>query len=166
VGLGVGSEEGAGVEGDVASVGEGALRQKIGSPSSSPWWSLTEGIGRGYPATECPVEGEAVGIEGGMEFKGIFVKACVSVNDSSRRLVELTEERWRHIAERHPEMEAHGEMVLQAVRKPDRQIAGRLSNEVWLYLETDTPSAWLKVVVAYAEGRGYIVTAYARRSIP
>jgi hypothetical protein len=101
-----------------------------------------------------------------MEFKGIFVKACVSVNDSSGRLVELTEERWRHIAERHPEMEAHGEMVLQAVRKPDRQIAGRLSNEVWLYLETDTPSAWLKVVVAYAEGRGYIVTAYARRSIP
>jgi len=28
------------------------------------------------------------------------------------------------------------------------------------------PSTWLKVVVAYAEGRGYIVTAYARRSMP
>jgi hypothetical protein len=101
-----------------------------------------------------------------MEFKEIFVRPPASVEDSSGRRVELTEERWRHIVERHPEIETHVEMVLQAVRKPDRQIAGRLSNEEWLYLETDKPSAWLKVVVAYAESRGYIVTAYARRSIP
>jgi hypothetical protein len=43
---------------------------------------------------------------------------------------------------------------------------GRIANEEWYYLKTDTPSNWLKVVVAYAEGRGHIVTAYARRSMP
>jgi hypothetical protein len=89
-----------------------------------------------------------------------------SVGDPSGRTVELTEERWGHIVERHPEIETHGEVVLQAVQKPDRQMTGLLSNEEWFYLETDAPSAWLKVIVAYAEGRGYIVTAYARRSIP
>jgi hypothetical protein len=86
--------------------------------------------------------------------------------DPGGRMVELTEERWRHIVERHPEIEAHGEVVLRAVQRPDRQMVGRLSNEEWFYLETDAPSAWMKVIVAYAEGRGYIVTAYARRSIP
>ncbi|HEY3866046.1 MAG TPA: hypothetical protein VGL54_08185 [Solirubrobacteraceae bacterium] len=89
-----------------------------------------------------------------------------SIGDPSGRTVELTEERWRHIVERHPEIETHGEVMLRAVQKPDRQIAGRLSNEEWFYVETDAPSAWLKVIVAYAEGCGYIVTAYARRSIP
>lgn len=34
------------------------------------------------------------------------------------------------------------------------------------YVKTDTPSNWLKVVVAYAEGRVHIVTSYARRSMP
>jgi hypothetical protein len=43
---------------------------------------------------------------------------------------------------------------------------GRLANEEWYYVKTDTPSNWLKVVVAYAEGRGHIVTSYARRSMP
>jgi hypothetical protein len=52
------------------------------------------------------------------------------------------------------------------VETPDRQIAGAAVDEEWFYLETDAPSAWLQVIVAYAEGRGYIVTAYARRSIP
>jgi hypothetical protein len=99
-------------------------------------------------------------------WKGVFVTICGLVEDPSGRPVELTEERWRHIARRHPEIETCRELVLQAVQKPDREIVGRLSNETWLYLETDAPSAWLKVIVAYAEGRGYIVTAYARRSIP
>jgi hypothetical protein len=60
-----------------------------------------------------------------------------SVGDPRGRTVELTEERWRHIVERHPEIESHGDVVLRTVQKPDCQIAGRLSNEEWFYLETD-----------------------------
>ena len=80
--------------------------------------------------------------------------------------MELTEERWIHIAERHPDLRAFGDEVLRAVRTPDRSAPGRSANEEWYYLKTDAPSAWLKVVVAYAGGRGHIVTAYARRSMP
>ena len=53
-----------------------------------------------------------------------------------------------------------------AVRSPDRSVPGLEPNERWYYVKTDAPSTWLKVVVAYAEERGHIVTAHARRSMP
>jgi hypothetical protein len=89
-----------------------------------------------------------------------------TVSDPNGRTVELTEERWSHITERHPEIQAFEEGVMRAVQTPDRRRPGRLANEEWYYLKTDAPSEWLKVVVAYAEGRGHIVTAHARRSMP
>ncbi len=89
-----------------------------------------------------------------------------AVNDSDGRTVELTEERWGHIVERHPELRTLDLTVLQAVQAPDYRVAGRLENEEWYYVKTDAPSNWLKVVVAYVEERGHIVTAYPRRSMP
>jgi len=94
------------------------------------------------------------------------VTVRAAFNDHNGRPVELTEERWGHIVERHPEIKTLDQVMLQAVQDPDRHMPGRLANEEWYYVETDTPSNWLKVVVAYAEGRGHIVTAYARRSMP
>jgi hypothetical protein len=89
-----------------------------------------------------------------------------AVTDPDGRRVELTVERWDHIAERHPEIAASEEAVTRAVEAPDRRMQGRADNEEWYYLKIESPSAWLKVVVAYAEGRGHIVTAHARRSMP
>lgn len=89
-----------------------------------------------------------------------------AVSDPDGRPVELTEERWNHVTERHPEIRSFRESVLRAVQAPDHRKPGRLANEEWYYLKTDSPSNWLKVVVAYAAGRGHIVTAHARRSMP
>lgn len=89
-----------------------------------------------------------------------------SVRDADGRLVELTQERWEHISERHPEIAAFETSMLRAIEAPDHRRSGRVANEEWLYLKTDAPSSWLKVVVAYGEGRGHIVTAHARRSMP
>lgn len=88
------------------------------------------------------------------------------VLDVNGRLVELTEERWAHICVRHPEIALCETLVLRAVQDPDDQCAGRNVGEEWHYLETVSPSNWLKVVVAYREGRGHIVTAHARKSMP
>lgn len=92
------------------------------------------------------------------------VRAAIS--DLKGTTVELTEERWGHIIERHPEIEPFGEAVLRAVQEPDRRVPGRLGNEEWYYLKTDQPSDWLKVVVAYSKERGHVVTAYATGSAP
>jgi len=95
---------------------------------------------------------------------GVRVRAAI--NDFDGRTVELTEERWGHIIERHPEIGTLEESVRRAVQTPDRHVAGRLANEEWFYLRTEWPSNWLKVVVVYVEGCGRIVTAFARRSMP
>jgi hypothetical protein len=94
------------------------------------------------------------------------VTLLASIQDADGRVVELTDERWSHITERHPEIAPFIDEVLHAVSSPDRRVVGRAANELWFYMRTNAPSAWLKVVVAYAEGRGHIVTAHARRSMP
>ena len=90
----------------------------------------------------------------------------VSTLDPDGRRVELVEERWRHILAEHPELAPHLANVTQAVREPDQRMAGREANEEWFYLEGAGPSRWLKVVVHYEQGRGWIATAFARRSMP
>ncbi len=89
-----------------------------------------------------------------------------AVNDRDGRRAELTDERWGHIVERHPEIDGREDEILMTVEAPDERLPGSVENEDWFYARTDDPSNWLKVVVAYAEGRGYIVTAHARKSMP
>jgi len=55
---------------------------------------------------------------------------------------------------------------MRAVAAPERRRAGRAPNEEWLYVSGAGPSPWLKVVVLYAEGRGFVVTAHPRRGFP
>lgn len=90
------------------------------------------------------------------------------VRDPQGRTVELTVERWRHItaADAHPELAPFQGAVLRAVSEPDLRRPGREPNEEWFFLVGIGPSRWLQVVVAYAGGRGWIVTAFARRSDP
>jgi len=90
----------------------------------------------------------------------------VSVLDPDGRLVELSAERWSHILEGYPELAPYVESVARAVGTPDRRLSGHQEDEEWFYLEGAGPSRWLKVVVHYEGGRGRIVTAFARRSMP
>lgn len=92
--------------------------------------------------------------------------ALASAVDPDGRRVELTEERWRHILAGHPELAPHLASVTRAILEPDQRRAGREVGEEWFYLENAGPSRWLKVVVHYEGGRGRIVTAFARRSMP
>jgi hypothetical protein len=94
-----------------------------------------------------------------------------SATDPDGRVVELTEERWRHIigppgGAGHPELAGLEKEVLQAVEDPDRRAMRWAPNDEWFYLAGAGPRRWLKVVVIYEGQRGFIVTAYARRSFP
>lgn len=90
-----------------------------------------------------------------------------TVVDPDGRSVDLTGERWAHIADGHPELARYRNEVLETVRAPSRRGPGRSLGEEWFYGERVGPSRWLKVIVRYeATGRGWIVTAFARRSMP
>jgi hypothetical protein len=91
----------------------------------------------------------------------------VTVVDPDGRRVDLYDERWSHIIDGHPELARYQNEVVEAVRAPSRRKPGRELGEEWYYREQVGPSRWLKVVVRYGlSDRGWIVTAFARRSMP
>ncbi len=49
---------------------------------------------------------------------------------------------------------------------PDATAPGKKPNETWFFVQGVGPSEWLRVVVAYEAGRGWIVTAFPRRKFP
>jgi|SRR3954447_13124200 hypothetical protein len=94
-------------------------------------------------------------------------EAIASVVDPEGRTVDLTAGRWAHITDGHPELAPFQDQVLDSVRAPSHRRPGRTPGEEWFYAEAIGPSRWLKVVVRYeTTGRGWIVTAFARRSLP
>lgn len=48
-----------------------------------------------------------------------------TIADPDGLVVELTEERWRHITQGHPELIGLDRTVLAAVENPDRALSGR-----------------------------------------
>jgi hypothetical protein len=93
--------------------------------------------------------------------------AAATVVDPDGRAVALTEERWAHITDGHPELAHFRDEVLETVRAPDKRLAGPTPGEAWFYKQSVGPSRWLKVVVRYESiERGWIVTAFARRRMP
>ncbi|MEX2447783.1 MAG: hypothetical protein WD404_03455 [Solirubrobacterales bacterium] len=89
------------------------------------------------------------------------------IKNRQGREVLLSPERWQHIVSGHPEIEVYEEEVRRAVQAPSAVLAGRESDEEWLYLEGAGPSRWLKVVVVFdSEDRGRIITSFARRRKP
>ena len=79
--------------------------------------------------------------------------------------VVLTKFRWRHIVRSHPELRATPEVLRNTVAMPDDRVPGRLENEEWYYRRPGL-GASIRVVVHYEGDRGYIVTAFPRRSFP
>ena len=82
--------------------------------------------------------------------------------------IVLSEERWVHISEGHPEVVEIEHELLQAIREPDIRRDGRLADEIWSYrrLPDGSRAPWLKVVVRYGEDGGWVVTAFLRRRMP
>lgn len=64
-------------------------------------------------------------------------------------LVRLTEERWRHIVDRHPEMGSLHEEVLETLAGPDMIQEGDFGELLALKLYSGTPLGEKFLVVAY-----------------
>jgi hypothetical protein len=90
-----------------------------------------------------------------------------TIRDRRGREVVLSPDRWGHVVSAHPEIATYRQEVRRAVESPTSVVAGRESDEEWLYLEGAGPSRWLKVVVVFdTEDQGRIITSFARRRKP
>lgn len=88
------------------------------------------------------------------------------VRSRNRIPVRLTEERWRHVVVRHPEMDGQREKVLETLARPDMIQRGDFGELPAIRRYTQTPMGEKYVVVAYKEMSiedGFILTAYLSR---
>jgi hypothetical protein len=86
--------------------------------------------------------------------------------DPDGRRVILRRDRWNHVLDRHPYIAVEPEDLLAAVGRPDARVSGRQPHEEWFYRWAVGPSHWIRVVVHYERGEGWIVTAFPRRALP
>lgn len=83
--------------------------------------------------------------------------------DCFGRTVRLTDERMAHILE-HPEMKGLADEIGRTLERPQRVRRSRSDAAVRLFYEfyarTIVGDKWLCVVVKYADGDAFVVTAY------
>lgn len=72
----------------------------------------------------------------------------------------------QHIARGHPEMEGCELAIVTAIENATERCRGRQPGREILFAPNLGPAAWLAVVVAYADGRGEVVTAYGHAKGP
>lgn len=80
--------------------------------------------------------------------------------------IRLTEERWRHIIDRHPEIEDQQEKVLETLTRPDIVQEGDSGELLAVRWYAETSMGEKHVVVAYRETSaedGFVLTAYLAR---
>jgi hypothetical protein len=87
-----------------------------------------------------------------------------TVRDRRGREIYITEERWKHIVERHEELSGHLDDVLDTVRKGHRKQDAILSRK-YTYTRRceDLPGDFDRVVVKVIfkpEGNNFVVTAW------
>jgi hypothetical protein len=82
--------------------------------------------------------------------------------------IRLTEERWSHTAEMHPELMEAKELILETVSDPDVVQRGHATELIASRLYADTPRGEKWVVVTYRETSardGFIITAHLARRL-
>src|SRR5436305_12299299 len=78
-------------------------------------------------------------------------------------LIRLTDERWTHITNRHPEMNSQRERVLETLQEPDMIQQGDFGELLAVRHYPVTPLTSKFMIVAYREislDDGFMLTAY------
>ncbi|HAC62780.1 MAG TPA: hypothetical protein DCF68_04410 [Cyanothece sp. UBA12306] len=78
--------------------------------------------------------------------------------------IRLTEERWQHIKEGHPELAELQSEVLKTIEDPDRILAGN-QNELLAVKLLKTSNKYLVAIYKELDNDGFIITAYLTRRI-
>ena len=77
--------------------------------------------------------------------------------------VRLTNERWRHIIRRHPEMKNQIEKVVETIENPQYILKGDYGELIAVKFFQETPLTQKYLIVVYkeiSEVDGFIITAY------
>ena len=89
------------------------------------------------------------------------------INDKTGRKIRLTKKQWGHIRRNHPNVESPDE-ILKTIQEPDKIIIDEREgvNNLYKYFKhKKQKSKFLKVIVKYLNGNGFVLSAYYLRNI-
>ena len=86
--------------------------------------------------------------------------------DKSRRKIYLSKERWNdHIKYEHQDMQGFEE-IIEVLENPDKIVSWNGKHDYFKYFKhRKSKSKYLKVVVNYLNGEGFVITAYYKRDM-
>jgi len=87
----------------------------------------------------------------------------LEIRDRNGKLVYLTDERYRHISA-HPEMQNSLQVIARTIKSPDKIETYSLDPSIRLFYtyhkSRKTKARYLRVVIKYVNGEGFVITAY------
>jgi hypothetical protein len=87
----------------------------------------------------------------------------MSVQSKNKVTIRLTDERWAHITEEHCELAGMRADVLEAIRDPERVLAGSAGE--LLAVREIASGMWLIAVYREFTDDGFVITAFLTRRI-
>lgn len=88
------------------------------------------------------------------------------VIEKSGRKIRLTREQWKHIKQKHPNVEDY---EIEITLKNPSNVLYNEEDDVWMYhtyfKQKKQISKYLRVLVKYLNGGGYVITAYFVRTL-
>ena len=83
------------------------------------------------------------------------------IKDKSGRIIYLSHEQWLHI-HKHPEMPSQLEKIKDTLEKPLKiiDVDNLVKYYYRYYKEVKSKAKYLRVIVKYLNGEGYIISAY------
>ncbi len=93
----------------------------------------------------------------------ILMVKILEFKDRKGRLVYLTDERYNHI-KKHPEMQNSLSMIEEAIKNPQKITAYTLDPDIKYYYRyyksRKSKAKYLRVILKFLDGEGFIITAY------
>ncbi len=88
------------------------------------------------------------------------------IRDKSGRNIYLTDERWKHINQEHPEVAPYLEEIKDTLKYPMKINKYELAENVrYYYRYFKEKTKYLLVIVKYLNNHGFVITAYFVRNI-
>lgn len=90
------------------------------------------------------------------------------VKDKSGRKIHLSDERWKHLNQEHPEVAPYLEDIKETLKNPVKITEYEIDENVryyYKYFKERESAKYLLVIVKYLNDHGFIITAYFVRNI-
>ncbi|MBI2655436.1 hypothetical protein HYX06_03365 [Candidatus Woesearchaeota archaeon] len=90
------------------------------------------------------------------------------IEDKTGRKIHLSDERWKHLNQEHPEVAPYLEDIKETLKTPLKITAYEYDENVkyyYKYFKEREVAKYLLVIVKYLNNHGFIVTAYFVKNI-